>query len=80
MSVADNLEAEEDTDSSLSNELSSIMEDADSTPRNQSLAVNSSVHRGKVHFIDDRMIASMDKCKLSSRDAMHFITATVGAI
>lgn len=32
--------------------------------------------RGKKHFIDDRMLACMDKCKISTRDAMHLISAT----
>lgn len=36
--------------------------------------------RGTIHFIDDRMLASMDKCKLSTRQAMHIVTATAAAI
>lgn len=36
-------------------------------------------NRGKINFIDDRMLASMDKCKLSTRDAMHLVSATVAA-
>lgn len=36
--------------------------------------------RGNIHFIDDRMLASLDKCKISTRDAMHLITATAAAL
>lgn len=36
--------------------------------------------RGNIHFIDDRMLASMDKCKVSTRDAMHLISATAAAL
>lgn len=36
--------------------------------------------RGKIHFIDDRMLASMDKCKLSTRNAIHLIAATASAM
>lgn len=36
--------------------------------------------RGTINFIDDRMLASMDKCKLSTRDAMHIVTATAAAL
>lgn len=36
--------------------------------------------RGKTHFIDDRMLACMDKCKISTRDAIHFISATAFAL
>lgn len=35
---------------------------------------------GKKHFIDDRMLACMDKCKISTRDAIHFISATALAL
>lgn len=36
-------------------------------------------NRGKINFIDDRMLACMDKCNLSTRDAMHLVSATVAA-
>lgn len=36
--------------------------------------------RGKIHFIDDRMLASMDKCKITTRNAMHFTCAAVEAV
>lgn len=41
---------------------------------------NSNNLRGKKHFIDDRMLACMDKCKISTRDAIHFISATAAAL
>lgn len=36
--------------------------------------------RGKIHFVDDRMLASMDKCRISDREAMHFTSATLAAV
>lgn len=36
--------------------------------------------RGKIHFVDDRMLASMDKCRISDRDAMHLTSATITAV
>lgn len=36
--------------------------------------------RGKQKFFDDRMLACMDKCNISTRDAIHFISATVNAL
>lgn len=36
--------------------------------------------RGKIHFIDDRMLASMDRCQLSTRNAIHFIAAMASAM
>lgn len=36
--------------------------------------------RGKIHFINDRMLACMDKCKMTTRDAIHFISATAIAL
>lgn len=40
----------------------------------------SSLPRGKKHFIDDRMLACMDECKISTRQAIHFISATAFAL
>lgn len=36
--------------------------------------------RGNKKFIDDRMLACMDKCKISTRNAIHFIIAIASAL
>lgn len=36
--------------------------------------------RKKINFIDDRMLASMDRCKITDRDAMHLVSATATAV
>lgn len=36
--------------------------------------------RGKIHFIDDRMLGCMDRYKMSTEHAVHFISATALAL
>lgn len=36
--------------------------------------------RGTLDFIDERIIAALDKCKISSRLAVHLLTAVAAAL
>lgn len=36
-------------------------------------------HR-KINFVDDRMVACMDKCRITDREAMHLTAATLSAV
>lgn len=36
--------------------------------------------REKIQFIDDKMVASMDECKITTRNAIHSTGATVAAV
>jgi len=35
-----------------------------------------SVKRGKIDFINDRLVMVLDRCKVSDRDAVHILMAT----
>lgn len=74
MSVEDNIEAEIRNDSPDSENVSDNINDI------QEKDISQTILYGTVNFIDDRMLASMDKCKLSTRDAMHIVSATANAI
>lgn len=36
--------------------------------------------RGKIHFIDPRIVAALDKCKVSSTNAVHILSAVAAAL
>lgn len=74
MSVEDNIEAEIINDSPDSENVSDNVNEIEEQDISQSKLY------GTINFIDDRMLASMDKCKLSTRDAMHIVAATANAI
>ncbi|XP_037939016.1 uncharacterized protein LOC119688042 [Teleopsis dalmanni] len=49
-------------------------------PSSSEVAIEENIIIGKIHFFDDRMLACMDKSKISTRDAIHFISATAAAL
>lgn len=74
MSVEDNIEAEIRNDSPDSENVS------DNINKIQEKDISQTKLYGTVNFIDDRMLASMGKCKLSTRDAIHIVATTANAI
>ncbi|XP_054746569.1 uncharacterized protein LOC129251241 [Anastrepha obliqua] len=78
LEVSDTEDAEKDISAGEENAAKDMNEGEDTDGGNINL-LPKKANRGKINFIDDRMLACMDKWNLSTRDAMHLVSATVAA-